>query len=119
MTRYRLTIRVFSLPIRCPYCSRYVCMRQVCGAPIGLRQALDYPTGLRVGEVAALGQGRGGDRGTRGQGERETRRRGEKLSEELFAQGEEPGPTQHEKILVAQGNNTWDSEAISRLTNDQ
>ena len=25
-----------------------------------------------------------------------------------------PGPTQHEKILVAQGNNTWDSETISR-----
>ncbi len=32
----------------------------------------------------------------------------------MFAQGEEPGPTQHEKILVAQGNNTWDSETISR-----
>ena len=39
-------------------------------------------------------------------------RPGEKLSEELFAQGEEPGPTQHEKILVAQGNNTWDSETL-------
>ena len=36
------------------------------------------------------------------------------MSEELFAQGEEPCPTQQEKILVAQGNNTWDSEAISR-----
>ena len=30
----------------------------------------------------------------------------------MFAQGEEPGPTQHEKILVAQGNNTWDSETL-------
>jgi len=41
-------------------------------------------------------------------------RPGEKLSEELFAHGEEPRLTQHEKILVAQGNNTWDSEALSR-----
>ncbi len=41
-------------------------------------------------------------------------RPGEKLSEELFANGEEPRLTQHEKILVAQGNNTWDSEALSR-----
>ena len=41
-------------------------------------------------------------------------RPGEKLSEELFANGEEPRPTQHKKILVAYGNNTWDSEALSR-----
>jgi len=41
-------------------------------------------------------------------------RPGEKLSEELFANGEEPRPTQHEKILVAHGNNTWDSAALSR-----
>jgi FlaA1/EpsC-like NDP-sugar epimerase len=41
-------------------------------------------------------------------------RPGEKLSEELFAQGEEPGPTRHEKILVAQGNNIWDSAILGR-----
>jgi FlaA1/EpsC-like NDP-sugar epimerase len=41
-------------------------------------------------------------------------RPGEKLSEELFANGEEPRPTQHEKILVAYTNGTWDSEALSR-----
>jgi len=41
-------------------------------------------------------------------------RPGEKLSEELFGNGEEPRPTQHEKILVAHGNNTWDSEALFR-----
>ncbi len=41
-------------------------------------------------------------------------RPGEKLSESLFAEGEEPRPTQHEKILVAYGNNTWDSETLSR-----
>jgi FlaA1/EpsC-like NDP-sugar epimerase len=40
-------------------------------------------------------------------------RPGEKLSEVLFGSGEEPRPTQHEKILVAYGNNTWDSEALS------
>jgi len=39
---------------------------------------------------------------------------GEKLSEELFAQDEQPCPTQHEKILVAQGSNTWDSETLRR-----
>ena len=38
----------------------------------------------------------------------------EKLAEELFAEGEEPRPTRHEKILVAHGNNTWDSMALSR-----
>ena len=41
-------------------------------------------------------------------------RPGEKLSEALFANGEEPRPTQHEKILVAYGNNTWDSGTLSR-----
>ena len=41
-------------------------------------------------------------------------RPGEKLAEELFAAGEEPRPTRHEKILVAYGNNTWDSMALSR-----
>lgn len=39
-------------------------------------------------------------------------RPGEKLSEELFAPGEEPRPTRHEKILVAHGNNTWNSESL-------
>jgi FlaA1/EpsC-like NDP-sugar epimerase len=39
---------------------------------------------------------------------------GEKLKEELFAQGEEPHPTQHPKILVARGNNTCDSETLAR-----
>jgi len=41
-------------------------------------------------------------------------RPGEKLSEMLFAESEEPRPTRHEKILVAHGNNTWDSETLSR-----
>jgi FlaA1/EpsC-like NDP-sugar epimerase len=41
-------------------------------------------------------------------------RPGEKLSEELFANGEEPRPTQHEKILVAQGNNLWDSGTLEQ-----
>jgi FlaA1/EpsC-like NDP-sugar epimerase len=45
-------------------------------------------------------------------------RPGEKLSEELFANGEEPRPTRHEKILVAHGNNTWDSTALSRHLQD-
>ena len=40
-------------------------------------------------------------------------RPGEKLSEALFAEDEEPRPTRHEKILVAYGNNTWDSQALS------
>ena len=39
---------------------------------------------------------------------------GEKLNEELFAQGEEPHPTQHPKILVARGNNTCDPETLVR-----
>ena len=43
---------------------------------------------------------------------------GEKLSEELFASGEEPRPTRHGKILVAHGNNTWDSETLSRHLQD-
>ncbi len=41
-------------------------------------------------------------------------RPGEKLSEKLFADEEEPRPTRHEKILVADGNSTWDSGALSR-----
>lgn len=41
-------------------------------------------------------------------------RPGEKLSEELFNQDEKPCPTQHEKILVARGNSTWDSETLHR-----
>jgi len=41
-------------------------------------------------------------------------RPGEKLSEELFAKGEEPRLTQHEKILVAQGNNLWDSGGLEQ-----
>jgi len=41
-------------------------------------------------------------------------RPGEKLAEELFAEGEEPRPTRHKKILVAYGNNTWDNETLSR-----
>jgi FlaA1/EpsC-like NDP-sugar epimerase len=40
-------------------------------------------------------------------------RPGEKLSEQLFASSEEPRCTQHDKILVAYGNNTWDSESLS------
>jgi FlaA1/EpsC-like NDP-sugar epimerase len=45
-------------------------------------------------------------------------RPGEKLTEELFADGEEPRPTRHEKILVAHGNSTWDSAALSRHLQD-
>lgn len=41
-------------------------------------------------------------------------RPGEKLNEELFSRDEKPYPTQHEKIIVAHGNNTWDSAALSR-----
>jgi len=41
-------------------------------------------------------------------------RPGENLSEGLFAAVEEPHPTQHDNILVAQGNNTWDSQALYR-----
>jgi FlaA1/EpsC-like NDP-sugar epimerase len=41
-------------------------------------------------------------------------RPGEKLNEALFARDEDPHPTRHEKILVAYGNNVWDSEALSR-----
>jgi FlaA1/EpsC-like NDP-sugar epimerase len=41
-------------------------------------------------------------------------RPGERLSEALFADGEEPRPTQNEKILVAYGNNALDSETLSR-----
>jgi len=41
-------------------------------------------------------------------------RPGEKMSEALFANGEEPRPTQHEGILVAGGNNTWDSQTLAR-----
>lgn len=42
-------------------------------------------------------------------------RAGEKLSEALFAEDEKPHPTQHEKILVAHGDNIiWDSETLSR-----
>jgi FlaA1/EpsC-like NDP-sugar epimerase len=40
-------------------------------------------------------------------------RRGEKLSEELFAKDEEPRRTGQEKILMAYGNNRWDSEALA------
>jgi FlaA1/EpsC-like NDP-sugar epimerase len=41
-------------------------------------------------------------------------RPGEKLEEALFAQNEVPRRTRHEKILVAYGNNTCGSEALSR-----
>ena len=41
-------------------------------------------------------------------------RPGEKLSEELFAEGEEPRRTRHEKILMAYGNHAWESEALSQ-----
>ena len=41
-------------------------------------------------------------------------RPGEKLSEVLFAEGEEPRHTRHEKILVAYGNNSWDGDTLSR-----
>ena len=40
-------------------------------------------------------------------------RPGEKLSEELFGEHENPHPTEHEKILVAQGNNQWSSQELS------
>jgi FlaA1/EpsC-like NDP-sugar epimerase len=39
-------------------------------------------------------------------------RPGEKVSEELFAAGEKPCPTPHEKILVAYGNHTCDSATL-------
>jgi FlaA1/EpsC-like NDP-sugar epimerase len=39
-------------------------------------------------------------------------RPGEKLSEELFIDGEEPRCTRHEKILMAHGNNCWSNEAL-------
>ena len=39
-------------------------------------------------------------------------RPGEKLSEELFATGEEPQGTAHEKILVARGSGHWTSDAL-------
>ena len=41
-------------------------------------------------------------------------RPGEKLQEDLFAQGEEPGPTRHEKILVAHGSTPADRQLFSR-----
>jgi FlaA1/EpsC-like NDP-sugar epimerase len=41
-------------------------------------------------------------------------RPGEKLSEVLFAEDEEPRRTRREKILVAYGNKSWDSDALSR-----
>ncbi len=40
-------------------------------------------------------------------------RPGEKLSEELFCQDEEPCATKHEKILRAYGNNCWSPEALA------
>ncbi len=40
-------------------------------------------------------------------------RPGEKLREELFAQGEEPRATRQEGILMASGNNTWASDALA------
>jgi FlaA1/EpsC-like NDP-sugar epimerase len=40
-------------------------------------------------------------------------RPGEKLSEELFADDEDPGCTKHEKILMAHGNNCWSNETLS------
>ena len=40
-------------------------------------------------------------------------RPGEKLSEKLFGDGEEPRPTRHRKILVAYGEDTWDSDALA------
>ena len=42
-------------------------------------------------------------------------RPGEKLSEALFAESEEPCPTKHEKILAVQGNCGWESEVLSHL----
>ena len=41
-------------------------------------------------------------------------RQGEKLSERLFAEGEVPRPTRHNKILVAQANNAWNGEMLCR-----
>jgi FlaA1/EpsC-like NDP-sugar epimerase len=41
-------------------------------------------------------------------------RQGEKMHEELFAEHEEPRPTQHQKILVAHGDSQWDSETLAR-----
>lgn len=41
-------------------------------------------------------------------------RPGEKLSEELFAEGEKPRCTQCEKILMAYGNHAWGSDALAR-----
>jgi FlaA1/EpsC-like NDP-sugar epimerase len=41
-------------------------------------------------------------------------RPGERLSEAMFADGEVACPTSHKRILVTQGSNTWDSEALSR-----
>jgi FlaA1/EpsC-like NDP-sugar epimerase len=41
-------------------------------------------------------------------------RSGEKLSEELFAHGEEPRPTQHEKILVAHASDGWRDGILTR-----
>ncbi|MEA3375249.1 MAG: nucleoside-diphosphate sugar epimerase/dehydratase, partial [Chloroflexota bacterium] len=40
-------------------------------------------------------------------------RPGEKLSEELFGEDEEPRRTGHEKIFMAYGNNWWSSEALA------
>jgi FlaA1/EpsC-like NDP-sugar epimerase len=40
-------------------------------------------------------------------------RPGEKLSEELFGQHEEPRRTAREKILMAYGNNCWSSEVLA------
>jgi len=40
-------------------------------------------------------------------------RPGEKLHEVLFAEGEQPRPTAHEKILVACRGNAWDSQSLS------
>ena len=41
-------------------------------------------------------------------------RPGEKLSEELFGKGEEPHPTEHEKILVASGNSCLKGHTLTR-----
>jgi FlaA1/EpsC-like NDP-sugar epimerase len=40
-------------------------------------------------------------------------RPGEKLSEELFADGEEIRRTQHEKIFVANGHYRWEGQALA------
>lgn len=42
-------------------------------------------------------------------------RPGEKLNENLFADGERPCPTRHEKILVAQANHVWAHADLFRL----